>query len=96
MGWGGLRVWGGCPCRLYACRLVTLPSRRLVLLSPAPPPPLPSTHTQNLIILLQLSERTRVLAPGFARMLLKQYAYAAVPVTLWVTAFATNLGLALR
>lgn len=48
---------------------------------------------QNLIILLQLSERTQALAPGFARMLLKHYCYAAIPVTLWLTAFATNLGI---
>ncbi|KAL4451371.1 hypothetical protein ABPG77_009443 [Micractinium sp. CCAP 211/92] len=47
---------------------------------------------QNLIILLQLSERTQGMAPGFARMLLKLYFYAILPVTLWVTSFATNLG----
>jgi len=51
---------------------------------------------QNLIILLQLSERTQALAPGFARLLLKLYFWAILPCTLWVTAFATNLGLALR
>lgn len=32
------------------------------------------------------------MAPGFARMLLKLYFYAILPVTLWVTSFATNLG----
>lgn len=48
---------------------------------------------QNLIILLQLSESTQALAPSFARMLLKLYIYAILPVTLWVTAFATNLGI---
>lgn len=53
-------------------------------------------HTQNLIILLQLTERTRGAAPSFARLLLKLYALAVVPVTLWVSAFATNLGLRLR
>ncbi|PRW21016.1 auxin efflux carrier family [Chlorella sorokiniana] len=51
---------------------------------------------QNLIILLQLSERTQALAPAFARLLLKLYFWAILPCTLWVTAFATNLGLALR
>ncbi|KAL4420711.1 hypothetical protein ABPG75_010367 [Micractinium tetrahymenae] len=48
---------------------------------------------QNLIILLQLSERTQGMAPGFARMLLKLYFYAILPVTLWVTSFATNLAI---
>lgn len=57
-------------------------------------PLLPSR--QNLIILLQLSERTQALAPSFARLLLKLYFWAILPCTLWVTAFATNLGLALR
>lgn len=59
-----------------------------------PPPPL--CPPQNLIILLQVSERTQALAPSFARMLLKLYAYACIPVTIWVSAFATNLGLHLR
>jgi hypothetical protein len=48
---------------------------------------------QNLIILLQLSERTQSMAPSFARLLLKLYAYAILPVTFWVTAFASNLGI---
>jgi hypothetical protein len=48
---------------------------------------------QNLIILLQLSEHTQSLAPGFARLLLKLYSYAILPVTLWVTFLATNLGI---
>lgn len=48
---------------------------------------------QNLIIVLQLSERTRRAAPGFAKMLLKQYFYAILPVTLWVTLFGTRLGI---
>ena len=48
---------------------------------------------QNLIILLQLSQRTQAAAPAFARLLLKLYLYAVLPVTLWVTAFATNLGI---
>ncbi|KAL4517882.1 hypothetical protein Ndes2526B_g02280 [Nannochloris sp. 'desiccata'] len=46
---------------------------------------------QNLIIVLQLSEATRPAAPAFARLLLKLYAYAVLPVTLWVTAFASRL-----
>ncbi|GAB4819750.1 hypothetical protein N2152v2_006796 [Parachlorella kessleri] len=48
---------------------------------------------QNLIILLQLSERTRKVAPSFAALLLKLYAYAVLPCTLWVTAFATRLAI---
>lgn len=48
---------------------------------------------QNLVILLNLSERTRGSAGGFARLLLKLYAYAVLPVTLWVTAFATRLAI---
>ena len=47
---------------------------------------------QNLIILLQLSPATQAAAPAFARMMLKLYAYAFLPVTLYVTAFASWLG----
>ena len=50
---------------------------------------------QNLIIMLQLSDATRPAAPPFARMLLKLYAYAVLPVTLWVTAAATHLAIPL-
>ncbi len=71
---------GDAPCHLQA------PER------PASPLPRPLPLLQNLIILLQLSERTQGMAPGFARMLLKLYFYAILPVTLWVTSFATNLG----
>jgi hypothetical protein len=46
---------------------------------------------QNLIIVLQLSDVTRPAAPAFAKLLLKLYAYAVLPVTLWVTAFASRL-----
>jgi hypothetical protein len=46
---------------------------------------------QNLIIVLQLSDATRPAAPAFAKLLLKLYAYAVLPVTLWVTAFASRL-----
>jgi predicted permease len=48
---------------------------------------------QNLIILLQLRESTRSSAPGFAKMLLRLYAYAVIPVTLWVTGLATWLNI---
>jgi predicted permease len=50
---------------------------------------------QNLILMLQLSDVTRPAAPGFARMLLKLYAYSVLPVTLWVTAFASRLAIPL-
>ena len=50
---------------------------------------------QNLIIMLQLSPKTRQAAPAFARMLLKLYAYAVLPVTLWVTAYASRLAVPL-
>lgn len=50
---------------------------------------------QNLIIVLQLSDATRPAAPAFAKLLLKLYAYAVLPVTLWVTAFASRLSIPL-
>ena len=50
---------------------------------------------QNLIIVLQLSDITRPAAPAYARLLLKLYAYAVLPVTLWVTAFASRLNIPL-
>ena len=50
---------------------------------------------QNLIIMLQLSPKTQKAAPAFARMLLKLYAYAVLPVTLWVTAYASRLAVPL-
>lgn len=50
---------------------------------------------QNLIIVLQLSDVTRPAAPAFAKMLLKLYAYAILPVTFWVTAFASRLAIPL-
>ena len=50
---------------------------------------------QNLIIVLQLSDATRPAAPAFAKMLLKLYAYSVLPVTLWVTAFASRLSISL-
>lgn len=50
---------------------------------------------QNLIIALQLSPKTQSDAPGFARLLLKLYAAAVIPVTLWVTGFASRLAIPL-
>ena len=48
---------------------------------------------QNLIIILQINEQTRSRAPTFAKLLLKLYALAIVPLTLWVTFFASRLQL---
>lgn len=50
---------------------------------------------QNLLIALQLSPHTQSAAPGLARLLLKLYALAILPVTLWVTGFASRLGVPL-
>ena len=44
------------------------------------------------IVLLQLSARTQPLAPVLARMLLKLYAYSILPVSLWISGWATWLG----
>jgi hypothetical protein len=50
---------------------------------------------QNLLIALQLSPHTQSAAPGLARLLLKLYALAILPVTLWVTGFASRLAVPL-
>lgn len=50
---------------------------------------------QNLLIALQLSPQTQGAAPGLARLLLKLYALAILPVTLWVTGFASRLAIPL-
>lgn len=56
------------------------------------PSRLPLAPPQNLIILLSLSPATQPLAPVLARMLLKLYCAAVVPVSLWVSLFASWLG----
>lgn len=88
---GGMHERGPAPHASMLVPHALLPAKPN-LLSTAPPPCPPLFPPQNLIILLQLSERTQGMAPGFARMLLKLYFYAILPVTLWVTSFATNLG----
>lgn len=50
---------------------------------------------QNLLIALQLSPHTQGAAGGLARLLLKLYALAILPVTLWVTGFASRLAVPL-
>lgn len=59
------------------------PTLLLVLLLQSVMPP-----AQNLVLLLQLCEGTRAAAAPFARLLLKVYAVGALPMTLWVAAFA--------
>jgi len=47
---------------------------------------------QNLLIALQLSPLTQGAAPGLAKLLVKLYALAIIPVTLWVTGFFISTG----
>ncbi len=42
---------------------------------------------QNLVLLTQLREATRPLAPRLAALMLRQYVFAIIPVTFWLTAF---------
>lgn len=42
---------------------------------------------QNLVLLTQLRDATRPLAPRLAAMMLRQYVVAIIPVTFWLTAF---------
>lgn len=44
---------------------------------------------QNLVLLTQLREATRPLAPRLAALMLRQYVIAIVPVTFWLTAFTS-------
>lgn len=46
---------------------------------------------QNLVLLAQLRRGTQPLAPRLAALLLRLYAVAIIPVTLWMTAFAYHL-----
>lgn len=50
---------------------------------------------QNLLIALQLNQVTQGAAPELARLLLKLYALAILPVTVWVTGFASRLAIPL-
>eukprot|EP00890_Picochlorum_soloecismus_P000275 jgi/Picsp_1/1248/NSC_04729-R1_auxin efflux carrier family len=50
---------------------------------------------QNLIIALQISPKTQSASPAFAKLLLKLYFAAIIPVTLWVTGFASRLAIPL-
>ena len=42
---------------------------------------------QNLVLLTRLREATRPLAPRLAALMLRQYVFAIIPVTFWLTAF---------
>ena len=46
---------------------------------------------QNLVLLAQLRRGTQPLAPRMAALLLRLYAVAVIPVTLWMTLYAYNL-----
>ena len=78
----GLQRWG-----LLPAAVASDPVLLLVLLAGSVMP-----TAQNLIVLLQLSARTQPLAPVLARMLLKLYAYSILPDSLWISGWATWLG----
>ena len=44
---------------------------------------------QNLVLLTQLRDATRPLAPRLAALMLRQYVFAIIPVTFWLTAFTS-------
>jgi hypothetical protein len=46
---------------------------------------------QNLVLLMQLRTSTQPLAPRMAVLLLRLYAFAIIPVTFWMTVFASSL-----
>jgi hypothetical protein len=63
-------------------------TRRCVLQGVMPP-------AQGLVLLLNLREGSRPLAPRMASLLLRLYALAAVPITLWMTIFVSQLSVKL-
>ena len=46
---------------------------------------------QNLVLLMQLRESTRPIAPRMAQLLLRMYALCVIPVTLWMGVFVGKL-----
>ena len=44
---------------------------------------------QNLVLLTQLRDATRPLATRLAALMLRQYVFAIIPVTFWLTAFTS-------
>ncbi|CAD7701047.1 unnamed protein product [Ostreobium quekettii] len=51
---------------------------------------------QNLVLMAQLRDETRPLAPTAARLILQQYIVAVIPITIWAAIFATLTGVPLR
>ena len=48
---------------------------------------------QNLVLLMNLTPETSMLAPGMARLLLRQILLSAIPMTVWISIFMTYLGI---
>lgn len=48
---------------------------------------------QNLVLLVNLQERTKCLAPAMAQLLFRQYLLAVVPTTLWISVFLSYAGM---
>lgn len=46
---------------------------------------------QNLAVLVNLRSSTRFLAPKLAKLLLRLYVVAVIPVTLWVSVFVARM-----
>ena len=46
---------------------------------------------QNLALLVNLRKSTQFLAPRLAKLLLRLYVIAVIPVTLWITVFVTRM-----
>jgi len=46
---------------------------------------------QNLALVVNLRKNTQFLAPRLAKLLLRLYFIAVIPVTLWVTVFVSRI-----
>jgi hypothetical protein len=46
---------------------------------------------QNLVLLVNLKEETRAMAPVMAQLLFRQYLLAVVPTTVWISVFLTYI-----
>lgn len=91
-------VWG---VRTFVTPLVGLASvavfARVGLLSPDPvcrlailvQSAMPSA--QNLVLVMQLRPSSRDMAPKLARLLLRTYTLAILPMTIWMSLFASSL-----
>lgn len=47
---------------------------------------------QNLVLMVNLREETKEMAPAMAQMLLRQYLLAVVPTTVWISVFMAYVG----